>query len=240
MSEYVSFCFMFHVPHLLARLSRAIQHIFRHLAGAQYTDCITLPHQHTLCLGLHKPSQFRPFTYIYEFEQVYMCFIPNVSRLSIPPCPHRPSRVTMDHHPKGSASPSWRTESNPSTYLFASTHSVPLFPTKYTLPSSGFTSTEVKKHLHTPTVASRLRSQPCGRLPVRRPFKPLLPPTVPPHVDPYKRLNHLNHLVLTGQVMKRNQRYRQWMGGDMGGLPAALWKSHRGTCNNPSTNDQPH
>ena len=106
MSEYVSFCFMFHVPHLLARLSRAIQHIFRRLAGAQYTDCITLPHQHTLCLGLHKPSQFRPFTYIYEFEQVYMCFIPNVSRLSIPPCPHRPSRVTMDHHPKGSASPS--------------------------------------------------------------------------------------------------------------------------------------
>ena len=41
MSEYVSFCFMFHVPHLLARLSRAIQHIFSHLAGAQYTDCIT-------------------------------------------------------------------------------------------------------------------------------------------------------------------------------------------------------
>ena len=101
MSEYVSFCFMFHVPHLLARLSRAIQHIFSRLVGAQYTDCITLPHQHALCLGLHKPSQFRPFTYIYEFEQVYMCFIPNVSHLSIPACPHRPSRLTMDHHLKG-------------------------------------------------------------------------------------------------------------------------------------------
>ena len=101
MSEYVLFCFMFHVPHLLARLSRAIQHIFSRLVGAQYTDCITLPHQHALCLGLHKPSQFRPFTYIYEFEQVYMCFIPNVSHLSIPACPHRPSRLTMDHHLKG-------------------------------------------------------------------------------------------------------------------------------------------
>ena len=41
MSEYVSFCFMFHVPHLLARLNRAIQHIFSCLASAQFTDCIT-------------------------------------------------------------------------------------------------------------------------------------------------------------------------------------------------------
>ena len=41
MSKYVLFCFMFHVLHLLARLSGAIQHIFNHLAGAQYTDCIT-------------------------------------------------------------------------------------------------------------------------------------------------------------------------------------------------------
>ena len=41
MSEYVSFCFMFHVPHLLAKPSRAIQHIFSHLAGTKYTDCIT-------------------------------------------------------------------------------------------------------------------------------------------------------------------------------------------------------
>ena len=71
---------------------------------------------------------------------------------------------------KGSASPSWRTESNPSPHLFASTHSVPLFPTKSTLPSSGFTSTEVKKHLHTPTKASSLHSQPYRRLPVCRPF----------------------------------------------------------------------
>ena len=41
MSEYVSFCFMLHVPHLLARLSRAIQQIFIRLASAQYTDYIT-------------------------------------------------------------------------------------------------------------------------------------------------------------------------------------------------------
>ena len=170
LSEYVSFCFMFHAPHLLARLSKAIQYIFSHLAGAQYTICITLPHQHTFCLGLHKPSQFRQFTYIYEFEQVYMCFIPNVSRLSISACPHKPSRVFMDHHPKGSASPSWGTESNPSPHLFASTHSVPLFPTKSTLPSSGFTSNEVKKPLHTAAVASRIQSQPHGRLLVCRPF----------------------------------------------------------------------
>ena len=167
-----------------------------------------LPRQHTLCLDLHKPSQSRQFTYIYEFEHVYMCFIPKVLRLSIPACPHRPSRVTMDHHAKGSAPPSSHTETNPSPHLFASTHSVPLFLTKSMLPSLGFTSTEVKKHLHTPTVASRLQSQPYGGLPVRRPFKPLLPPTLPPHVDPYKRLHHLNHLFLTGQLMKRNQRYR--------------------------------
>ena len=50
MSEYVSFCFMFHVSHLLARLSRAIQHIFSRLAGAQYTDCNTcLPSIHFVC-----------------------------------------------------------------------------------------------------------------------------------------------------------------------------------------------
>ena len=42
MSEYVSFCFMFHVPDLIVRLSRAIhQHIFSRPAGTQYTDCIT-------------------------------------------------------------------------------------------------------------------------------------------------------------------------------------------------------
>ena len=96
-------------------------------------------------------------------------------------------------------------------FLFASTHSVTLFFTKSMLPSSGFTSTGVQKHLHTPTVASRLQDQPYGRLPVRRPFKPLLhPPPLPPsphsspHVYPYKRLYHLNHLLLTGQLTKRN------------------------------------
>ena len=36
MSKYVLFCFMFHVLHLLARLSGAIQHIFNHLAGALF------------------------------------------------------------------------------------------------------------------------------------------------------------------------------------------------------------
>ena len=41
MSEYVPFCFTFHVSHLIARLSKTIhQHIFSCLVGAQYTDCI--------------------------------------------------------------------------------------------------------------------------------------------------------------------------------------------------------
>ena len=39
MSEYILFIFMFHVVHLLARLSRAIQHNFSGLAGALFTDC---------------------------------------------------------------------------------------------------------------------------------------------------------------------------------------------------------
>ena len=39
MSEYILFLFMFHVVHLLVRLSRAIQHNFSRLAGAQFTDC---------------------------------------------------------------------------------------------------------------------------------------------------------------------------------------------------------
>ena len=88
MSEYVLFCFMFHVPHVLARVSRAIQHIFSQLAGTQYTECITYLASTHFVYVLHKLSQFLQFTYIYEFEHVYMCFIPNVSRFSIPVCPH--------------------------------------------------------------------------------------------------------------------------------------------------------
>ena len=173
---------MFHVPHLLARISRAIQHILSCLAGAQTTDwitCLAITHFAWVCTN---HPNFVSFFYIYECEHVYMCFFPNVSRFSIPACPHTPDRVTMDHHPKVSTPSSWRTESNPSHHLFASTHSVPLFLTKSMLPSPGFTSTEVKKHLHTPIVASRLQSQPYGRLPVLSSL-PLTPPHTLVHIS---------------------------------------------------------
>ena len=105
MSEYVSFCFMFHVPHLLARLSRATQHIFSRLADAQYTDCnICLPSTHFVWVCTNHPNFASSLTS--EFAHVYMYFISNVLRLSTLTCPHRPSRVTIEHHPKGSAPPS--------------------------------------------------------------------------------------------------------------------------------------
>ena len=57
MSQYVSFRFMFHVPHLIARLSRAIQHIFRRLAGTQYTDSITcLANTHFVLVCTNYPN----------------------------------------------------------------------------------------------------------------------------------------------------------------------------------------
>ena len=104
-SEYVSFCFMFHVPHLLARLSGAIQHIFSCLAGAQYTDCNTcLPSTYFIWVCTNHLNFASSLTS--EFAHVYMYCIPNVSRLSTLACLHRPSRVTIEHHPKGSAPPS--------------------------------------------------------------------------------------------------------------------------------------
>ena len=91
---------MFHVPHLLVRLSRAIQHIFSRLAGTQYTDCITcLTSTHFVWVCTHHPN----FASLLIFMSLNMsiCFTPNVSCLSIPACPHRPCRVAMDHHPRG-------------------------------------------------------------------------------------------------------------------------------------------
>ena len=104
MSEYVSFCFMFHVPHLIARLIRAIhQHIFSRLAGTQYTDCITcLANTHFVLVCTNYPN-FTSLHIFLHLNMVCVCIIPNVLHLSIPACPHRPSRATMDCHPKGSA-----------------------------------------------------------------------------------------------------------------------------------------
>ena len=166
-----------------------------------------------------------------------MCFIPSVSCLSIPACPHRPSRVTMDHHPEGSASPSWCKESNPSPHLFASTHSWLTHSSSLNPRYPAQASRQLKwKITFTPQQWHwDLRANPTGGCQsvdhsslysLQHPF---------PSVDPYKYLYHLNHLFLTVQSTKRNHWYRAWMGDSMGGLPGALQKSHRRTCSNLST-----
>ena len=56
MSENISFLFMFHVAHLLARLSRAIQHNFSPLAGTQFSDCyMCLPSTHFVWVCTNHP-----------------------------------------------------------------------------------------------------------------------------------------------------------------------------------------
>ena len=120
---------------------------------------------------------------------LYM-FLSQVSYLPIPVCSYRLSWATMDCHPKRIALLSWRTESNPSPYSFASTHSCFFHSSPQNPHSTQFrlhppvTSNEVRKHLHTPTLrlklTLRLKCQPHQRLPVHRPFKSLLPPTLLP------------------------------------------------------------
>ena len=139
MSKYVLFCFMFHVLHMLARLSGAIQHIL--IPWLAHNTLIALPASpaHTL-LG---STQTIPTSPVYLYLWVWTCLHVFCSQyfscLSIPACPHRPSRLTMDHHTKGSAPSSWCTESNPSPHLFTSTQSVPHISFKSMLPSSDFT-----------------------------------------------------------------------------------------------------
>ena len=89
MSEYILFLFMFYVAHLLARLSRAIQHNFSRLAGAQFTDCyICLPNTHSVWVCTNHPIS--P-VYYYLSLRMFHAFHRSV--------PHRSSRVTMEHNP---------------------------------------------------------------------------------------------------------------------------------------------
>ena len=124
MSEQVSFLFMFHVPPSDSKPQQSHPPTHFSSPGRRTINWLHyLPRQHSFCFGLHRPSQFRQFTYIFEFEHVCFCLIPNVSHLSIPKCSSRLSRGTMDCFPKGPALRSWRTESNPSLHSFASAHS---------------------------------------------------------------------------------------------------------------------
>ena len=80
-------------------------------------------------------------------------------------CYHTVSRAAMDHHQKGQ-SYYLEVQNNPSPHMF-----VPLFPIKSTLPSLGF--------IHQP---AQLKWEniltPHWKAPLRRPFKPWLPPTL--------------------------------------------------------------
>ena len=79
MSQYLSFCFMFDVPHPLARLSRVIQHIFSRLAGAQYSDCITyLANTHFVWVCTNHPN----------FASLFIFMILNMSVCALFPMLH--------------------------------------------------------------------------------------------------------------------------------------------------------
>ena len=64
-------------------------------------------------------------TFLSFYESVYVHYHVSLSfYLSTPVCTYRLiSKVTMDHHPKGSALPSWCAKSNLSPHSFVGTHS---------------------------------------------------------------------------------------------------------------------
>ena len=193
MSEHVSFLCYIHLFAFapaqcapIARLSRTIhQHIFSCLVGAQFTDCI-------ICLA---STHLFWFAQTITISPVHLCFWVwtclymfhfHVSYLSIPIYSHRLSRATMDHHPKGSALLSWRTEGHPSPHSFGSTHSClfhsspqnPHYQVQPPLTSRPNWSEKTPSHPNTgiktldPTLLKA--ASPC------RPFKSFLPPTLLP------------------------------------------------------------
>ena len=76
MSEFISFCFVFHVPHLIARLSRTIHpHIFSRLTGAQYTDCVTcLAKTRSVLVCTNYPSFTSSLTFLSLNMSLYVLF----------------------------------------------------------------------------------------------------------------------------------------------------------------------
>ena len=191
MSEHVSFLCYIHLFAFapaqcapIARLSRTIhQHIFSCLVGAQFTDCI-------ICLA---STHLFWFAQTITISPVHLCFWVwtclymfhfHVSYLSIPIYSHR--LATMDHHPKGSALLSWRTEGHPSPHSFGSTHSClfhsspqnPHYQVQPPLTSRLNWSEKTPSHPNTgiktldPTLLKA--ASPC------RPFKSFLPPTLLP------------------------------------------------------------
>ena len=74
MSEYTLFLFMFHVAHLLARLSKAIQDNFSCLADAQFTDCyICLPSTHIVWVCTNHPIS-PVYLYLSLHMSIYVLF----------------------------------------------------------------------------------------------------------------------------------------------------------------------
>ena len=164
--SYASSICLFSIPVCPHRLSRAIhQHIFCRLASAQFADYITASPTHIL-FWFAQTITFSPvyLLYIFEFEHVCTCFIPMFHSFAIFP----PQCATID-----SAERSWiATQKGRPYYLdLQRATSVPIrlsahihvcstllhkiHTTQFRL-HPPVTSTEVMKHLHTPTVALRL------------------------------------------------------------------------------------
>ena len=165
-------------------------------------------------------------------------FYSRISYLSTPVCFHRLSRATMEVTERGSACYLDVQRATlvpihlPVHIHICSTLHHKIHTTQFRL-HPPVTSAGMRKPSY-PTVALRLKSQPHWRVPVHRPFKPSLPPTLLP-TRPHKCLNHLNYLFLPGQPTKGHCWYRASVGGSMGGYSRALRKSYWRTCKNLST-----